>query len=155
MATLIDDLIDVFDKQILLYNDLLAIGKEKKNVILENNIETLTTMNTVENTIISKINRLEKQRISVINDICEVLSINLDDFTLSNLSDSLNVEEDKNKVIKIKDELNAIIAELKKVNDVNKTLIESSLDYVNFSLNTLKSAREPIETGYENELKHK
>ncbi len=153
MASIIDDLIDVFNKEILLYNDLLAIGKEKKNVILQNDIETLTTMNTVENTIISKINRYEKQRLVVVNDICEVLSINIDDFTLSSLADSLNVAEDKEKILSIKNELNSIIAELGKVNNVNRALIESSLDYVNFSLNTLKSAREPRESGYENELK--
>ncbi len=155
MATIISDLIDVFNKQIVLYHDLLAIGNEKKNIIMKNDIDTLTTMNTVENNIISKVNRLEKQRIVIINDICDVLSIKADSFTLSNLANSLTIEEDKEAVLKIKDELNNIISELSRVNDLNKTLIESSLDYVNFSLNTLRSVQEPIETGYEKDLKKK
>ncbi len=155
MATIIGDLIDVFNKQIVLYNDLLAIGNEKKNIILKNDVETLTTMNTVENNIISKVNRLEKQRIVIVNDICDVLSIKSDSFTLSNLAESLTVEEDKQAVLQIRDALNEIIFKLSKVNELNKTLIESSLDYVNFSLNTLRSVQEPMDTGYEKDLKNK
>ncbi len=155
MATIISDLIEIFNKQIILYNDLLAISNEKKNIILKNDIETLNTMNTVENNIISKINRLEKERIVIINDICDVLSINADGFTLSSLADSLNIEEDKQAVLKIRDELNDIIGTLTKINELNKTLIESSLDYVNFSLNALRSAQTPMESGYEKDLKNK
>lgn len=155
MATIIGDLIDVFEKQILLYNDLLAISTEKKNVIVKNDLETLTTMNTVENSIISKVNRLEKQRLAIIKDICDVLSMNINTFTLTNLANSLNVEEDRVKVLDIRDRLNEIITTLNKVNEQNKNLIQSSLDYVNFSLNMIRSAKEPSGSGYENDIKKK
>ncbi len=155
MATLIGDLIEVFEKQILLYDDLLAISNEKKHVIIKNDMETLTTMNTVENSIISKINRLEKQRLVIIKDICDVLSLNVNNFTLSELANSLNIEEDKQAVLEIRDKLNKIILELNTVNELNKTLIESSLEYINFSLNSIRSAQAPMATGYEDDIKGK
>lgn len=155
MATLIDDLVEVFEKQIVLYNDLNVIGREKKNTIMQNDIETLTTMNTVENTIISKINRLEKQRIEVVKDICDVLSIKSSQFTLSHLIEVLTDEDDKKSILVVRDNLNNVLENLSEVNRVNKNLVESSLEYVNFSLNAIKSASSPIETGYENEVKSK
>ncbi len=155
MATLIDDLIEVFEKQIHLYSDLVAISVEKKHIILKNDIETLTTMNTVENSIISKINRLEKQRLEIINDISSVLTIDINNFTLSGLAEALNVEEDKQKVLNIKDEMNDIIEKLNKANETNRILVESSLEYINYSMNVIKSVQQPMETGYEQDIKKK
>ncbi len=155
MATIMDNLTDILEKQILLYDDLLAISKEKKKVLLENNVETLTTMNTVENTIISKINRLEKQRLEVVKDICDVLAMNQKNFGLSELADTLNNEEDKNKILEIRERFNDITNQLNEANEVNKNLIQNSLEYVNFTINTIRSVNQPMETGYENEIKGK
>lgn len=153
MATLIGDLTDNLNKQIDLYNDLLAIEIEKKNFIVVNDLDTLATMNTVENTIISKINRLDKKRLETVRDMCDVLSLDIKTFTLSNLCDALKMQEDKDAVLEIREKLNALMEELKKANNANKVLIEASLDYINFSLNAIKSIQEPMQTGYENDIK--
>ncbi len=155
MATLIGDLIEVLDKQIVLYNDLYEIGKEKKNIIIVNDLETLTTMNTVENTIISKINRFEKQRIEIIKDICDVLAIKSTNFTLTELAQTVTNADDKKDILEVRDRLNTVLDNLVVVNTVNKDLVESSLEYVNFSLNAIRSASQPMESGYENDLKKK
>lgn len=154
MSTLIDDLTEVFDKEMQLYADLLAIGAEKKNIILKNDIETLSTMNTVESSIINKINRLEKERIVIIKDMCSVLSINPENFTLKEISETLTVEEDKQKILEIRDSLNEMMQKLKEVTQTNNMLIESSLEYINFSLNIYRSTNEPIDAGYEKEIKN-
>ncbi len=155
MATLIGDLVETLEKQIVLYNDLYEIGKEKKKIIIDNDLETLTTMNTVENTIISKINRLEKKRVETVNDICDVLAIKTDNFTLTELSMNLSDIDDKKNVLEIREKLNEVSEKLSAVNTVNRTLVESSLEYVNFSMNAIKSAKQPLETGYEKDLKKK
>lgn len=155
MATLIDELIDVFNKQLRLYEDVLAIGKEKKNVILKNDIETLAQMNEVESSIVNKLNRLEKQRLLIISDMCEVLDINKDTFTLKELSEKLTIEEDKEKILNIRDELNAMMKELRVVNELNQTLIENSLEYINFSLNLYQSGAGQMQVGYQDDIKKK
>lgn len=155
MATLIDELIDVFNKQLRLYEDVLAIGKEKKNVILKNDIETLAQMNEVESSIVNKLNRLEKQRILIISDMCEVLDINKDTFTLKELSEKLTIQEDKEKILNIRDELNAMMKELRVVNELNQTLIENSLEYINFSLNLYQSGAGQMQVGYQDDIKKK
>lgn len=154
MSTLINDLTEVFDKEMLLYADLLAIGAEKKNIILKNDIETLGTMNTVESSIINKINRLEKERIVIIKDMCSVLSINPENFTLREIAETLTVEEDKQKILEIRDNLNDTMQKLGEVTQTNNMLIESSLEYIDFSLNIYRSANEPIDAGYEKEIKN-
>lgn len=153
MATLIGDLTENFNKQIALYSDLLAIEVEKKNFIVTNDLDTISTMNTVENTIISKINRLDKKRLEIVTDICDVLSLNLNEFTLINLCDVLSIQEDKDAILEIREKLGALMEDLKKANNINKNLIETSLDYINFSLTAIKSIQEPMQTGYENDLK--
>lgn len=155
MSTLIENLTDNLNNQISLYSDLVAIEIEKKNFIVTNDLETLSTMNTVENNIISKINRLDKKRIEITTDICDVLSLELDTFTLLHLADVLTVQEDKDLVVSIRIKLNTLMDKLKKANNVNKDLIQASLDYVNFSLTAIKSIQEPMETGYENDLKRR
>lgn len=155
MATLIDELTGILDEQIKLYEDVLAIGKEKKNVIIKNDMETLAKMNTVESSIVNRINRLEKQRLITIKDMCDVLSIKPEDFTLKQLADTLTVEEDKQKILDIRDKLNQIMAELATVNSINTALIESSLEYIEFSLNLYKSANQMQSAGYEEDLKNK
>lgn len=154
MSTLIDTLTEILDEQIKLYEDILAIGKEKKNVIMKNDMENLAKMNTVESSIVNRVNRLEKQRLVTIKDMCDVLSIRPEDFTLKQLSDTLTVEEDKNRILEIRDRLNEIMGELFTVNSVNTALIESSLEYIEFSLNLYKSANQVQNAGYEQDLKN-
>ncbi len=154
MATIIDELIEVIEKQIGLYKEIYAISSEKKNVIIINDLETLQNMNTVENSIVNQVNKLEKLRLSIVTDICTVLGLVEDEFTLTKLSEKLTTSNDKEKIINLRDEIRCIMDNIKAVNDLNSQLINNSLEYIDFSLNLMRNVGDNMSAGYDvNELR--
>ncbi len=154
MATIIDELIQVIEEQIVLYKDIYAISSEKKNIIINNDLETLQKMNTVENSIVNQVSRLEKKRVGIVSDICMVLGIAESEFTLTKLSEKLTTEDNKADILKLRDEIRSIMDNIKQVNDLNNQLIKNSLEYIDFSINIMRSVGDNMSTGYDvNELK--
>ena len=80
MASLIDELIDVLDKEEREYQDLILLSQEKTPVIVKGDLEKLQRITEAEQIVIGKINKLEKRRTEVVKDIALVL--NRDEETL-------------------------------------------------------------------------
>ena len=80
MASLIDELIDVLDKEEREYQDLILLSQEKTPVIVRGDLEKLQKITEAEQVVIGKINKLEKKRTEVAKDIALVL--NKDEETL-------------------------------------------------------------------------
>ena len=69
MASLIDELIDVLDKEEKEYQDLILLSQEKTPVIIKGDLEKLQKITEAEQYVIGKVNKLEKKRTEVAKDI--------------------------------------------------------------------------------------
>jgi flagellar biosynthesis/type III secretory pathway chaperone len=139
MAGMIDQLIDILSEQAARCEELLGLAKEKKDVIVKNDIEQLQKITGLENMVISQNNRLERQRISLAADIAEVLGKRGQVLDIAALITCMEGQPQQEPLREAGNRLRSIINELKEVNDFNHTLIQNALDYVEYSLNVIRT----------------
>ncbi len=134
MDCLINELVTVLGLEVLLYEEILKISKDKTTVIVEGKVSELEKIIKSEQSMILEMSKVENQREILINKISKLLNQKTESLTLSFLIE--NCSTDQGEKLKEKQmALGNILKELGSVNDMNSQLIRSSLDYINFSLN--------------------
>lgn len=139
MAGLVEQLIEIIEEQNIIYEQLLDLSQQKKNVIIENNLEKLQSITDSENILVSKNNKADKKRKEIFKDISFVLNKEEDDITLSTLASLINEQEESKKLNELKNRAFSLLSELKEVNEENKDLIDYSLEHVEFSMNVMRN----------------
>jgi len=148
VASLMQVLIDVLDREEKEYVALLELSKRKTPVIVEGNIEKLQKITDEEQIVVDRLAALDKDREQAMADIADVINRDVKTLKLSYLIDMLEKRpKEKDELARIHDRIKATVGELKTINDQNRVLIEQSLDIVNFNLNLVKSMRQAPETG--------
>ena len=69
MASLMENLIDVLEKESMEYENLLNLSMQKTPVIVSENLEQLAKITDEEQLIVSRINHLDHLRNEAVNDI--------------------------------------------------------------------------------------
>lgn len=141
MASLIDELITILSKENKEYQDLVVLSKEKTNVIVKGNIEYLQKITEAEQNFIGKITKLEKERMENVEEIARVLCRDAKTLTVRDIIEVLKGQpEAKEKLAKVYDEIKNTISQLTALNEMNKNLIDQSLELIDFDLNLLQGA---------------
>ena len=141
-------LIDTLDREEKEYVTLLDLSKRKTPVIVEGDVEKLQKITDEEQIVIEHLSALDKEREQAMADIADVINKDVKTLKLSYLIDMLDKRpKERADLASLHDRLKATVGELKTINDQNKSLIEQSLDIVNFNLNLVKSMRQAPETG--------
>ena len=143
MASLIDTLIDVLDKENTEYETLLELSMEKTGIIVEGNVTALNDIIVKEQRVVEKITALEKRRIEVTNDIAIVLNRKPDTLTLEHLAELLAGQKAESTALRrIHDKLKTTLGNMVRVNDSNKQLLQESIDMADFEINIMQSLRQ-------------
>jgi flagellar biosynthesis/type III secretory pathway chaperone len=151
---MIDQLTDVMKQQTERHNELYGLSLEEKDAIIANDIESLQKLVNLKNMVISQNSRLEKQRISLVNDIAEVTGNKKDDLSLSDVIDILKDQPaEQEKLREAGNGLKESVEKLREVNELNKSLLESSIEFVEYSLNALRSTLAPEPPEYPTGMK--
>ena len=136
---LIGDLIAIIKEQTVIYTDMLELSAQKKDIVIKNNIEGLREITAKENGLIGRSQRFERKRVELLKDIATVLNKPPEmvtmEFALEVIGDRPETQEVKDAVY----ELRTVLNELKGVNDLNKELIQDSLEYIDYSMNIIRS----------------
>ncbi len=134
MASLYEELVSNMKEQIEYYNELLQISTEKTSVIINNDIESLSKINTVENMLVVRLERLDKKNKEVISDIIMVTGKKVDRVSVKAIVPILSEEEGK-ALEKLADDLISSATKMKEINEKNKELVNTSLQFSDFSMN--------------------
>lgn len=134
------DLLEVFRKEGDIYQELLNIEKEKKQVIIDNDVKALEAITTKEQGFVKAIVNLESLRAEVIDGFCKLKGISninsLDDIKASvSAEEAALVDTEKQRLV-------SIVNELIEVNNLNTSLLEDSIDFINYTMNLLTSTEE-------------
>ncbi|MEG6570391.1 flagellar protein FlgN [Thermoanaerobacterium thermosaccharolyticum] len=129
----INDLIDVLNGEMLLYKDLLDISSKKTDVIIHGKIQELDNMTKVEGSIICRLSKLEEEREKILSGYDDTGEI-----TISELCKMLP-EDDSKKLKKIQKEFESLLKALNDRNELNKSLLQQSIEYVNYSIGLISS----------------
>ncbi len=129
----INDLIDVLNGEMLLYKDLLDISSKKTDVIIHGKIQELDNMTKVEGSIICRLSKLEEEREKILSGYDDTGEI-----TISELCKMLP-EDDAKKLKKIQKEFESLLKALNDRNGLNKSLLQQSIEFVNYSIGIISN----------------
>lgn len=147
MASLMENLVDILDAECREYENLLKLSESKTPILVSGDLEELARITDEEQDAVTRINKIEGDRQKVYKNIANVINKDVNDLKLGDLVDMLSQRPDEQKKLaKVHDRLRVCVHAVKMVNDQNKKLIESSLEMVNFNLNTLQAMKAAPET---------
>lgn len=147
MASLMEVLIDVLDKESQEYERLLDLSLRKTPVIVSENLEELTRITDEEQIIVSRINHLDNQRAEAINDIANVLNKDVNKLKIVDLVKMLAARpEEQEKLATVFDRLQQNVRGVKRANEQNRVLLQEALELVQFNMNVLQAVNKAPET---------
>lgn len=147
MASLMENLIDVLDKESREYEGLLELSMRKTGVIIEGDLEKLQTITDEEQELVSRIHNLEKVRDDVTADIANVLNKDVAEIKLPSLIARLEGRPAEQKLLAAAhDKLKKAVYSLQKVNEQNRELIANALELVEFDMTVIQAMRTAPET---------
>lgn len=132
-------LLCILEKEAQLYSEFLELSRQKTEVIINGDVKELENITKREQALIDNVGELEETREQVVSEIACAIGAETSSLTISTIIDSL----DKLWAEKLKKARNSIlytIDEIRQINLQNKILIDTSLEYIDFSLNLMSSA---------------
>lgn len=136
MASLIEELISTLDLENKEYEQLLQLSKEKTQIIIEGDVGKLNEIVALEQVHTDKIAALEGRRTEVVTDIATVLNKDVETLTVRSITELLKGQDKEQKALAaVHDKLKLTLNDMVVINDINKQLIEESLELINFNIN--------------------
>ena len=142
MASLIEELVTVLTKEVDVYEELLPVAQAKTPMIIENNLEGLQSTTEREQELVDQVTHLENQRMRIVRNIAIVLGKKESEITSKDIIGSLVKEPGEQRKLKVlHDQLRNTIQQLIEINNRNKSLINQSLEMIEFNMNFIQSTR--------------
>lgn len=142
MASLIDELVGILEKEHEVYQQLIPIVEAKTQVIVKNDLSSLQEITAKEQEAVDLINAFERKREAVMEDIKTVINRKNTDLSLKDLIKLMDKQPKEQRALSIiHDKLKVCIDRLVEVNNRNKALIQQSLEMIEFNMNFIQSTR--------------
>ncbi len=147
MASLLENLINVLDKENSEYEKLVLLAGKKISTIVKADVESLSDITEDEQEIVGRIQVLEKQRLKILADVANVVNRDVEELKLIDLIqmlDKVPVEQEKLKAVH--ERLRQTAKKLKSDNDKNQLLLVEKLEMVDFNLNMIRAMKSAPQT---------
>ena len=151
MASLMEDFMDVLEKENGEYERLTELSREKRQIIIDGNIPALEEITNREQEITSILKNLEKKREEVVNDMSIVLSKKPEELTVTNMIAFLNKQpKEQQQLRELKEKLHDTLGKMADINTQNETLLKHAMEMAEFDLTLFKSMRQaPTTANYD------
>lgn len=147
MASLMENLIDVLYQENSEYEALVELSMKKTAVIIQGDLEKLAQITDEEQDVISRLNRLELKRQEVTTDVANVLNKDVNTLKLSELIQILAARPaEQKKLADCHDKLADTVAQMVRINNQNRELLQNSLEMIEFDINMLQALKTAPET---------
>lgn len=147
MASLMDELLGVLEREEAEYRQLVEASTRKKEVIIKADIKSLEEITGEEQEIAGRIKNIENRRIEIMSDIANVLNRKAEELTVDAMMEVLKSQpKEQAQLAEIRTRLKDTLTEMKEINEQNQTLINQAMEMVEFDMALLKSLRQAPET---------
>lgn len=119
------ELSDILEEEKGLLLKILEIEKEKRENLINRNLENVLEKNIEEEKIFNELDKYEFARNELIKRVSQKLQIVSEEITLSKI---IEFASNKNKLDILKNEIISIISEIREVSYENRILIESAMN---------------------------
>lgn len=151
MASLMEEFMDVLERENGEYERLTELSREKRQIIIDGNIPALEEITNREQEITSILKNLEKKREEVVNDMSIVLSKKPEELTVTNMIAFLNKQPKEQQQLKeLKEKLRTTLEKMADINAQNEVLLKHAIEMTEFDLTLFKSMRQvPTTANYD------
>lgn len=147
MASLVETLVDVLDREGSLYEKLLGLSSRKTTIIIKGDLKALAEITDEEQCIIGDIQSAEKLRVTAMTDIANVLNMDVNSLKLTDLIQVLEKRPaDQRNLAVQRDRLVAVADNVRRVNGQNQELLKSSIEMVQFEMNIIQASKRAPQT---------
>jgi len=147
VASLMENLVDVLDRECSCYEKLLGLSSRKTTIIIKGDLKALADITDEEQCIINDIQSLEKKRVTAMTDIANVLNMDVDSLKLTDLIQVLERRPvDQKNLAKQRDKLVSVADNVRRVNGQNQELLKSSIEMVQFEMNIIQASKRAPQT---------
>lgn len=150
LASLMEELMMTLEQEYEIYKQLIPIEERKTQIIVDNDLSALEKITVEEQYVIEKINALERKREEVLVNIGTVISKNPATLQIQTIIKLLEKQPKEQKQLsEVHDNLKKILQRLVDINNQNNSLIQHSLEMIEFNMNFIQSTRmQPGNNGY-------
>jgi len=142
VASLIDELISTIGMEYEIYQQLIPIANEKTQIVVKNDLGALSEITEKEQLAVDRINSLERKREVIMNNIKTVINRKSETLDMKTLIQLMEKQPKEQKALSIlHDNLLRTIQRLVEINNRNKSLIQQSLEMIEFNMNFIQSTR--------------
>lgn len=131
------NLCEVLQDELDLYKEIESIADKKTDILVDGDIDLLQEITKIEQDIIVKLGKLEDERVNLIEELSEDLKIDIDKITAKYLIEHISDTKSKKRLSNIYDKMKQVLIKIDDKNKTNANLIESALEYINFSIDLL------------------
>lgn len=147
MASLMENLIDVLNKECQEYENLLSLSQAKTPIVVSGDLEELARITDEEQRVVGNINHIDLKRQEVFADIANVINKDVNTLKLGDLVDMLSRRpEEQQRLAKVHDRLRTVVQAVRSANEQNRELIKNAMEMVNFNLSMLQAMKTAPET---------
>ncbi|MBL4952937.1 flagellar protein FlgN [Neobacillus sp. OS1-32] len=119
------------------HGQLLELANEKRNLLVDGNIQGLQNLIQLESKCADEIERLELQRQSEVQAFMTQSGLTGDSYTLEELINAVDDADRKIQLQSIAQELRCKIKTIAELNESNQQLIQTSLSFIQYSVGLL------------------
>lgn len=133
-------LIEVLDKLCKVYDDLANLGEKKRDALVSVNMDVLSKILDQEQIILSKIQKLEKQRIEILAELKKNNEVANSEIKTADFYKTAPTPFLTKKLLEIHHQLTENVERTLKIRETNQILAQTALDNITFKLNRLGGA---------------
>ena len=131
MSEVLQNLNENLREQVERYNELLTLEGHKQKALIENNLQEIESITAQEESLIIKVNRLEKERLLWAKQIGRELGKTPEDLTLAELAEHFPALEG------VRLDLDRVVARLQEIHEINSQLLHQALKIVDYTVGLL------------------
>jgi len=135
---LLENLIRILNYEYKIYSSILEIATKKTDSLIHNNLDEIRTMTSRENELAGQAQQLNDAREQIIADICASLGLENKKIKISELKDKVTAPF-REQLENISHKLSDCIGKLQERNRINQKLIETAIQYIDFSMQLMVS----------------
>jgi flagellar biosynthesis/type III secretory pathway chaperone len=138
-------LIAIFDELLQAHEALLSLANEKKEILIQGELDKLSVLMGKEWRWIQRIESLEKERMSHVTAIAREKGMAEESLKAHHLPSLLGDPFLSARIKGLIERLTSVLDELKKANDLNAQLLRQSLAFVQLTLDVITDTLTPIQ----------
>jgi hypothetical protein len=147
VASLVEELVKVLEKEQKLYQVLIDYAKEKTQILIRADVPALERLTNQEQLTSDQLNAQGNQQKQLLDDIAVVLGKTSEQMTVTKLIGLLDTQPKMQaKLIHARDHLVETANEMKSLNNQNIVLIQQAIELSEFDLTLFRSMRQAPET---------